>query len=452
MSFPPGFLSTFHFQFCFRLAVWEFPVNFAADLQRDCKSAGLIHRKQLTCHIMYYKRTLSKVISEATETFPVVLITGPRQVGKTTVFEHCKESSRTYVTLDDPQTRWLAKNDPHLFLQTYRAPLFIDEIQYAPELFPCIKMEVDRTRRKGMFWLTGSQQFNLMRDVSESLAGRVAILELQGLSQSEKNELDSVPFLPDTLTPDSRPVLDIHTLYGHILRGSFPELHANPNMNRILFYASYLKTYIERDIRQLIQISNERRFITFVKVMAARTGQLLNYNDVAKDVEVSVNTIKSWISVLETSGLIFLLQPYHNNIAGRALKTPKLYFADTGLCCYLSGWETVNTLSGGAMSGAILETYVISEIMKSYRHNGLTPNAWFYRDRDRKEIDLLIERNGLFYPVEIKRTASPKAGDVKHFDMLARLGLSAGMGALVCLYDKLLPLNNRTLIVPVGYL
>jgi predicted AAA+ superfamily ATPase len=373
-------------------------------------------------------------------------------VGKTTVFEHCKESSRTYVTLDDPQTKMLAKNDPRLFLQTYKAPLFIDEIQYAPELFPYIKMETDKTRQKGMFWLTGSQQFNLMRDVSESLAGRVAILELQGLSQSEKNGLDSVPFLPDALTPDSRPAMDIQSLYDPILRGSFPELHANPAMNRMLFYSSYLKTYIERDIRQLIQISDERRFITFVRVAAARTGQLLNYNDMAKDVEVSVNTVKSWISILETSGLIFLLPPYYNNIAHRALKTPKLYFADTGLCCYLSGWETVDTLSNGAMSGAMLETYVISEIMKSYRHNGLTPNAWFYRDRDKKEIDLLIERNGLFYPVEIKRTASPKTGDVKHFDMLARLGLPTGKGAIVCLYDKLLPLDSQTLIVPVGYL
>ncbi|MDR1553257.1 MAG: ATP-binding protein [Prevotellaceae bacterium] len=401
---------------------------------------------------MYIKRTLSKIIQEATATFPVVLITGPRQVGKTTVFEHCKESSRTYITLDDPHTRMLAKSDPHLFFQTYKAPLFIDEIQYAPELFPYIKIEVDRTRQKGMFWLTGSQQFNLMQGVSESLAGRVAILELQGLSQSEKNGMESVPFLPDVLTHDNSLALDVHSLYDNILRGSFPELYANPAINRMLFYSSYLKTYIERDIRQLIQISDELRFITFVKAAAARTGQLINYNDMAKDVEVSVNTIKSWISILETSGLIFLLSPYHNNIANRALKTPKLYFADTGLCCYLSGWETVETLSNGAMSGAMLETYVISEIMKSYRHNGLTPNVWFYRDRDKKEIDLLIERNGLFYPVEIKRTASPKTSDVKHFSILARLGLATGKGAIVCLYDKLLPLNSQTIVVPVGYL
>ena len=401
---------------------------------------------------MYIKRTLSKVIKEASETFPVVLITGPRQVGKTTIFERSKESSRLYVTLDDPQVRALAKNDPHLFLQTYKAPLLIDEIQYAPELFPYIKMAVDKVRQKGMFWLTGSQQFSLMTNVAESLAGRVAILELQGLSQAEISKRNCKPFLPDTLTWDNRTSLDVHALYEILLRGSYPELHANPKLNHRLFYASYLKTYIERDIRQLIQISDERRFITFVKTAAARTGCLLNYNDMAKEVEVSVNTIKSWVSVLETSGLIFLLPPYHNNIANRALKTPKLYFADTGLCCYLCGWETAKTLANGAMNGAMLETYVIAEIIKSYKHNGLYANVYFYRDRDKKEIDLLIERNGFFYPVEIKRSASPKIDDVKHFNLLSRIGLPVGKGALICLYDQLIPLDNETLIVPVSYL
>jgi predicted AAA+ superfamily ATPase len=401
---------------------------------------------------MYIKRTLSEVISEASETFPVVLITGPRQVGKTTIFEQSKEKSRIYITLDDPQVRVLAKNDPPLFLQTYKAPLLIGEIQYAPELFPYLKMAVDKVRQKGMFWLTGSQQFNLIKNVSESLAGRVAILKLQGLSQSEINGRSCKPFLPDALTLDNRPSLDVHSLYEVLLQGSYPELYANPKLNRRLFYASYLKTYVERDIRQLIQISDERRFITFVKTAATRTGRLLNYNDMAKEVEVSVNTIKSWVSVLESSGLIFLLPPYHNNIANRALKTPKLYFADTGLCCYLSGWETAKTLANGAMNGAILETYVVSEIIKSYKHNGLYANIYFYRDRDKKEIDLLIERNGVFYPIEIKRTASPKIDDVKHFSVLSRLGLPVGKGAVVCLYDQLLPLNNETLIVPVSYL
>jgi predicted AAA+ superfamily ATPase len=401
---------------------------------------------------MYIERTLSKTINETTETFPVVLVTGPRQVGKTTVLEQCKEDSRTYVSLDDPQVRVLAKNDPHLFLQMYEPPLLIDEIQYAPELFPYIKMAVDKSRKKGMFWLTGSQQFNLMKDISKSLAGRVAILELRGLSIAEIEGRICCPFLPDSLISDNRPVPDIYQLYETILRGSFPELYATPKLNRTLFYSSYLKTYIERDIRQLLQASDERRFLTFVKTAAARTGQLLNYSDMAKEVEVSINTIKSWISVLETSGLIFLLPPYHNNISNRILKTPKLYFTDTGLCCHLTGWETVETLANGAMNGAILETYIISEILKSYLHNGLPVNAYFYRDRDKKEIDLLIGRNGLIYPVEIKRSASPKTDDVKHFNILSQLGVVVGTGAIVCLYDKILPLNRQTQIIPVSYL
>ena len=401
---------------------------------------------------MYLERTLTKVIREATETFPVVLITGSRQVVKTTILEQSKDTSRTYITLDDPQIRMLAKNDPPLFLQTFKPPLFIDEIQYAPELFPYIKIAVDSAKQKGLFWLTGSQQFNMMKNVSESLAGRVAVLELQGLSQAEKNSRNSSPFLPGAVIPDNRPVMDIHSLYETILRGSFPELCVNSAINRNLFYTSYLKTYIERDIRQLIQITDEHRFITFMKVAAARTGQLLNYNDMAKEVEVSVNTIKSWLSVLETSGLIFLLPPYHNNIAHRAIKTPKCYFTDTGLCTYLSGWETAETLSLGAMGGAILETYVITEILKSYRHNGLSVNVYFYRDKDKKEIDLLIERNGLLYPVEIKRSASPKTNDVKHFNVLSRLGLPTGKGAVVCMYDKLLPMDQQIDIIPIHYL
>jgi len=401
---------------------------------------------------MYISRSLSKLIHESTATFPVVLVTGARQVGKTTVFERSMEPERTYVTLDDPQTKALAKSDPPLFLQAFKPPLLIDEVQYAPELFPHIKIAVDRARRKGMFWLTGSQPFQLMKDVSESLAGRVAVLELAGLSQSEKFGRSDYPFLPDDICLEPRPVHDLYSLYEAILRGSFPELHANPSVNRTIFHSSYLKTYIERDIRQLVQISDESRFLTFVRTAAARTGQLLNFNDMARDVGVSANTVKSWISVLETSGLIYLLPPYHSNIAKRALKTPKLYFTDTGLCSFLCGWETVETLAHGAMSGAMLETYVVSEIVKSYRHNGLSLNLFFYRDRDNREIDLVIERNGTLYPIEIKKSASPKADDAKHFNILSRFGKPVGTGAVVCLHEKFLPLSQNALIVPVSYI
>jgi predicted AAA+ superfamily ATPase len=400
----------------------------------------------------YIERTLSKVIKNATDTFPAVLVTGPRQVGKTTVLERLKEPERTYVSLDDPQVRALAKEDPHLFLQTWKTPLFIDEIQYAPEIFPHIKMKVDKEKQKGMFWITGSQQFQLMKNVSESLAGRVAILELQGFSQAERQQRQVQPFLPGNPLPGDWQPADVHQVYETILTGSFPGLWTIPEMQRHIFYASYLKTYLERDIRGLVNVSDEHSFLRFLRVAAARTAQLLNYSDMARDVDLSVNTVKSWVSILETSGLIYLLQPWHNSVSQRAIKTPKLYFVDTGLCSFLSGWETVATLSNGAMSGAILETHVVSEILKSYWHNGQRPAVFFYRDRDRREIDLLIEHDGLLHPVEIKRTASPKTADVKNFDILRRSGLPVGKGAIVCLYDKPFPLNSDTDIIPVSSL
>ncbi|MDR1226775.1 MAG: ATP-binding protein [Prevotellaceae bacterium] len=392
-------------------------------------------------------------MENVSKTFPVVLITGPRQVGKTTLFEKSKENNRTYISLDDPQLRALAKNDPNLFLQTYKTPLLIDEIQYAPELFPYIKMAVDREKKKGMFWLTGSQQFHLMKNISESLAGRVAILELQGLSQAEKRRMPQVaPFLPKFNTTKKFRRMDVTQVYEVILRGSYPALFATPSTDKNIFYASYLKTYIERDIRTLVNISDEHTFLKFMRVTAARTGQMINYSDMARDVDVSHNTIKAWLSILETSGLIYLLQPFHNNVASRAIKTPKLYFLDTGLCCYLSGWDNAATLSNGAMSGAMLETYVISEILKSYWHNGLQASTYYYRDKDKKEIDLLIDRNGELYPIEVKRTASPKEGDIKNFDVLNNLKVNVGTGGIVCLYPNPTPLTQNINIIPVGYI
>jgi len=401
---------------------------------------------------VYFERSISDSIVKTSETFPVVLITGPRQVGKSTVFERIKGENRVYITLDDPQIRLLAQSDPALFLQTYEMPILIDEVQYAPQLFPYIKMLVDKHKQKGMFWLTGSQPFQLMEKVSESLAGRVGILELQGLSQAEKNRSESTPFLPSKIELNSRKPYNVNSIYNLILKGSFPELYATPQLNRNTFYASYLKTYIERDIRDLTNVQDERTFLIFLKVVAARTGQLLNYSDIAKDVGITEVTVKAWISLLLTSGLIFLLQPYHNNLTNRAIKTPKLHFMDTGLCAYLCGWTSPETLSAGAMNGAIFESYVVSEIIKSYIHNNEQAQFYFYRDKEKQEIDLIIERDNVFYPIEIKRTASPKEDDVKTFRLLEKMGVKAGKGAIVCLYENLLPLNREVQIVPVGYL
>jgi predicted AAA+ superfamily ATPase len=402
----------------------------------------------------YFERILSDALLNASQTFPVVLLTGPRQVGKTTLLEKCAalEEKRNYVTLDDPHERFLAKQDPRLFLQAHPPPVLIDEIQYAPELFPLLKMAVDTQKQPGLFWLTGSQQFHLMRNVAESLAGRVAILALQGFSQAEKFHGTAAPFVPQTSPPPPPSVLDLPQVYDIILRGSFPALFANPATNTQLFYSSYLQTYLERDVRDLLKAGDEHRFVQFVKVAAGRTGQLLNYSDMANDAGISVNTAKSWLSVLETSGLVFFLQPWRNNLSKRLSKTPELYFYDTGLCAFLAGWETSKTLSTGSMSGAMFETYVVSEIIKSHLHNGRRPDAWFYRDKEKREIDLLLRHDGLLHPIEIKRTASPGKSDIRHFEVMEKLNEPIGKGALICLYEKPMPLTASVDIIPVACL
>ncbi|MDR3274937.1 MAG: ATP-binding protein [Endomicrobium sp.] len=402
---------------------------------------------------MYYKRTLSKIINDASDTFPAVLINGPRQVGKTTIFEHTMEKNRTYVSLDDPHIRSIAKTDPALFFKTYTPPILIDEIQYVPELFPYIKMIIDKEKRNGLFWLTGSQMFHLMKNTTESLAGRVAVLNLQGLSQGEKLKHSvSVPFLPSFELKRNASILSLSEIYKLIWQGSYPRLLAEEKMNWKLFYGSYISTYVEKDVRAFVNITQEHNFLKFLKVAAARTGQLLNYSDIAKDVEISVNTAKNWISVLETFGLIYLLYPYSNNITSRAIKTPKLYFFDTGLACYLTGWDTAKVLENGAMNGAMLETYVVSEIIKSYWHNGEQARIYFYRDRDKKEIDLIIEKNNKLYPIEIKRTANPNVKDIKNFSILKSFKKEIGIGAVICLTDSPLAIAENTTAMPLTYL
>ena len=404
-------------------------------------------------HRMYYRRTLTSTIQRASAAFPVVLVTGPRQVGKTTLLEHAAKQGRAYVTLDDPQVRLLAKTDPALFFQTYHTPLLIDEIQYAQELFPYIKMIADREKTPGLFWLTGSQQFHLMKGVTESLAGRVAVLDLQGLSQAEKSgRPNTPPFLPGNRADPQSKALALRAVYELIVKGSFPALFEGTKLDRELFYASYLRTYLERDVRDLLKITDESNFVQFMKAAAARTGQLLNYSDLARDVDVSQNTVKAWLSVLQTSGLVYLLQPYFNNLTSRLIKTPKLYFMDTGLCCYLTGWRTAETLESGAMNGALFETYVVTEIIKSYWHHGRQAPVYFYRDKEMKEIDLVIEENGTLYPIEIKKTASPGSKDIRSFSVLQRQNTKVGHGAVICLAQRRLPITREVDSVPIGEL
>ena len=398
---------------------------------------------------MYYKRTLAASLRQATEFFKVVLLTGPRQVGKTTLFEHIRESGRTHVSLDDMDALMMAQEDPSHFFERFPPPVLIDEVQKAPGLFPYIKAIVDTSKKKGQFWLTGSQQFHLMKNVSESLAGRVAILDLQGFSQSEKTKDATRPaFSPDIPLRTKRKAWTTQETFNVLVKGSFPQLF--DGTPPALFYSAYVRTYVERDVREIINIANENAFVKFLKVMAGRTAQILNYNNVASDINVSVNTVKSWVSVLETSGLIYLLAPYSRNVTKRAIKTPKMYFLDTGLCCYLTGITTGELAMRHPMSGALFETYVVSEILKSYWHNGERPFAYFYRDTSGKEIDMILDRDGALWPIEIKQTATPHPTMAGAFPVLA--DAPRGKGALICTAGKLISMGNDVNVIPASYI
>ena len=410
-----------------------------------------------------YKRTLSNTIHAISESFPVLMLTGPRQVGKTTLLEMCAAGKRAYVTLDDLDARHLAQSDPALFLQTWQPPLIIDEVQYAPQLFSAIKMRVDREKRNGLFWLTGSQKFHLMRGITESLAGRVAIVDLLGLSNAElEGRADSSrPFVPtpewiararQAATPATPATDGLMEIYRRIWLGAFPRLNEQGPAARDLFFRSYIQTYIQRDVQDMLKVSDQTTFNRFLGAVAARTGQLLNYASLARDVEIDNKTVKSWMSILEASGLVYLLQPYHRNLTKRLVKTPKLYFLDTGLAAYLTKWPDAASLQAGSMSGALLETWLFAEILKSYWHNGLEANVFFYRDIDQREVDLVIEVGDTLYPVEFKKTASPAAGAARQFAVLEKLGKTVGPGAVLCFVERDIPLSSRVTAVPVGYL
>ncbi len=404
---------------------------------------------------MYIERTITGALQRASKHFPVILITGPRQIGKTTCLRHSAAKNRSYVTLDDPQARELAIDDPKLFLQRFTAPVLIDEIQYAPQLLPLIKMAVDSGANKGDFWLTGSQQFHLMAGVSESLAGRVGILQMLGFSYTEliNRAQKSQPFMPDTLESyATKKPIGLKQLYERIWRGSFPAIVTDEQMDRDLFYSSYVQTYLQRDVKSLVNVGDEMAFMKFLRGAAARTGQLLNISELGRDAGITHNTAKKWLSVLEASGLVFLLQPYHGNLTKRLIKTPKLYFMDTGLAAYLTQWTTPETLEAGAASGACFETWAMTEIIKSCWHNGKTAPVYFYRDNDQREIDLLIVQNGKVFPIEFKKSAAPNKDDIRHFTALKKLNMPVGHGAVVCLADTVLPLTETITAINVSQL
>jgi len=407
---------------------------------------------------MYVHRTIESYLKKGTGNFPVLLVTGARQVGKTTLLKHLAKANRRYVTLDDPLTRSLAKEDPSLFLQRFPPPVLIDEIQYAPEIFPLIKIAVDRDRKPGLFWLTGSQKFHMMKHVSESLAGRVAIIDLPGFSRRERSGVKAChePFIPGGKSLDQRiatsPPLSLKALYRLIWRGGFPEMALREEMDANLFFSSYVQTYLQRDVRDLANVGDEMTFFRFLRAVASRTGQILNYEHLSRDANVSQPTAKRWLSILRASGCVYLLEPWHSNVMKRMIKSPKLYFTDTGLCSWLLEWTSPETLEAGSMSGAMLETWVINEIIKSYQNAGIRPPLYFYRDKDKREIDLLIIRDGEIHPVEIKKTASPSRRDIKHFSLLDKSPLEFGTGALICLIENPLPLTESSMAIPAGML
>ncbi len=382
----------------------------------------------------------------------MILLTGPRQVGKTTLYEYLADKSKhNYVSLDEFEMRSLAKKDPGLFLEQYRPPLIIDEIQYAPQLLPYLKARVDKMKGKCSYWLTGSQHFHLMRGVSESLAGRVAILKLLGFSQSEETGADPSggAWVPEAMASNQKySEINLLKLFGKILRGNFPKLlHKNaPPLET--FYGSYVQTYIDRDLRDLVRVGSLSSFEKFIRLCAARTAQILNLSAVARDSDVSVNTAKEWLSLLEASGHIYLLRPYYKNISKRLIKAPKIYFLDTGLVCYLTGWKSAETAMKGAMAGALFETFIISEIIKSFWNHGEESPLWYFRTKEKEEVDLIIERNGKLYPVEIKLSSRISEDDLNGINSLGKTKTLLGPGVFICAATRTYPVHPNITAVP----
>lgn len=404
----------------------------------------------------YIKRHLEEKVLTLSKSYSAILVTGPRQSGKTTMLKELAElenKGREYVTLDDLNTREMAKNDPAMFLQLHKPPILIDEVQFAPELFTYIKIHIDKHHNPGDFWMTGSQIFRLMQGVQESLAGRVALLHMSPMSAREIEGRAPLPFTTDfeTLASESKSLIPVTTpnLFKKLWRGCMPGIIGGMYSDRNIYYSSYISTYIERDVRDLSGSIDALKFNNFVTAMAARTAQTLNYSALAEDADIDIATAKSWTNILETLGIIFLLHPYSNNVLKRTVKTPKVYFYDSGLVCYLTKWSSPETAENGAMSGALLENYTVAEIMKSYQNCGLEPYLYYYRDRDAKEIDVIIEGDGKLCPLEIKKTATPDKRIIKTFGVLDKAPLEIGTSAVLCMADHFGAFDKHNLIIPI---
>lgn len=404
---------------------------------------------------MYIQRHMESKVLELSEQYPVVMVYGQRQVGKSTMLHHIMESNRRYVTLDNIRARQLAEQDPELFFETFGYPLLIDEFQRVPSILLEIKRIVDQKKINGeecngMFWLTGSQKFKMMSGVSESLAGRVGMLELAGLSEDEIEGKEPRVFEPkvDMLKQQRPKDSNIHKVYENIFRGSMPKV-VTKEVDKEQYYQDYINTYLERDIKELSGVGKLNEFANFLIFMAARTGQELIYSEISKAIGVSSVTAKEWISILERSGVIYILRPYFNNITKRLVKTPKIYFMDTGLASYLCRWPNAEVLENSNMDGAFFETYVVTEIIKSYFNAGLEPNLYYYRDVDGKEIDLLMVDADTIYPIEVKKSKNPENA-TKNFGVINKLDKKQGTGFVICTCDELMPYSRDVWYCPVG--
>ena len=382
------------------------------------------------------------------------MVTGARQVGKTTMLRQLAAGQeRTYVTIDNAMIRMLAKTDPVLFFQTYKPPMIIDEIQKAPELFEQIKIICDNSEERGLFWLTGSQQYSMMGSVRETLAGRIGILNMYSLS---KNEIDGIEFA-DELDFSLSALLkrqseakknDIMDVFEHIWRGGMPDVLQADEELRQEYFNSYIETYLMRDVTESGGITDTVRFRKFINACAALIGEQVNYKTLAEAAEISQPTAKEWLRILEGLGIIYLLQPYANNELKRLTKKPKLYFLDTGLCAYLSMWLTRDALLHGAASGHYYENYVVMELLKNYAYASTKANLYYYRDSNAKEIDLIVEKNNELHPLEIKKSANPDRREIKKFSLLDKTNLQCSYGGLICMSEEVVPIDEKNWYIP----
>lgn len=401
----------------------------------------------------YIKRELESKFLKMSSFFKAVLVVGARQVGKSTMLKHLAEKEkRTFVTMDDDMARELAK-DPRLFFQNYKPPILIDEIQKAPQLLEYIKIMCDNSDERGLFWLTGSQRKKLMEKASESLAGRLGILHLYGFSQREKaGVIDPAP-LDFSLTSLKQrqqlmPENDIQTVFNHIFKGGFADLQKVDYEYAQVYYQSYMDNYLVADAVNDEGIKNIDAFKRFIRTAAALVGNTVNYRNLSEAAGINKATAQKWLDILQDMDVVYLLEPYSNNALQRLVKTPKLYFCDTGLCAYLTLWFSPETLCNGAMGGHIFENYVVMELVKNYAYAKTGAALSFYRDDNMKEIDVFVEADGFIHPLEIKKSASPDKRETKKYSVLEKTSVVRGCGGIVCMVQQPFPIDEKDNYIP----